>query len=66
MDLKIESVNRRHGRLAFKLGRESWRPLDVALAGPGYLAVQAGDGEAYTRRGDLQVDANVQGQPHGK
>ena len=30
MDLKIESVNRRHGRLAFSLGRESWRPLDVA------------------------------------
>lgn len=32
------------------------RPLDVAVAGEAWLAVQAGDGsEAYTRRGDLQV-----------
>jgi len=31
-------------------------PLDVAVAGPGWIAVQAGDGgEAYTRRGDLRV-----------
>ncbi|WP_192036493.1 flagellar basal body rod protein FlgF [Halomonas sp. YLGW01] len=35
------------------------RDLDVALHGDGWLAVQdAGGGEAYTRRGDLQVDAN--------
>lgn len=34
------------------------RELDVAIAGDGWLAVQAADGsEAYTRRGDLQVDA---------
>jgi len=34
-------------------------PLDVAVDGKGYLAVQALDGtEAYTRRGDLKVDAN--------
>ncbi|MFD1215497.1 MULTISPECIES: flagellar basal body rod protein FlgF [Microbulbifer] len=34
------------------------RDLDVALQGNAWLAVQAGDGaEAYTRRGDLQVDA---------
>lgn len=32
------------------------RDLDVAINGPGWLAVQARDGtEAYTRRGDLQV-----------
>lgn len=35
------------------------RELDVAIAGDGWLAVQAADGsEAYTRRGDLQVDSN--------
>lgn len=34
-------------------------PLDIAVKGNGYLAVQAPDGtEAYTRRGDLQVDVN--------
>ena len=34
------------------------QPLDVALDGPGWLAVQAADGgEAYTRRGDLHVTA---------
>lgn len=34
------------------------RDLDVAIQGSGYLAVQAPDGrEAYTRAGDLRVDA---------
>lgn len=44
------------------------RELDVAIQEGGWLAVQAADGsEAYTRRGDLQVDANgmlsVAGKP---
>ncbi|MFC3285170.1 flagellar basal body rod protein FlgF, partial [Litchfieldella rifensis] len=35
------------------------RELDVAIDGNGWLAVQMPDGsEAYTRRGDLQVDGN--------
>ncbi|EPC04545.1 flagellar basal body rod protein FlgF [Litchfieldella anticariensis FP35 = DSM 16096] len=35
------------------------RELDVAIEGSGWLAVQSTDGsEAYTRRGDLQVDGN--------
>lgn len=35
------------------------RELDVALEGGAWLAVQADDGsEAYTRRGDLQVDGD--------
>lgn len=35
------------------------RDLDVAINGPGWLAVQAFDGsEAYTRAGDLRVSAN--------
>ncbi len=34
------------------------RDLDVAINGDGWIAVQAPDGsEAYTRRGDLQIDA---------
>ena len=35
------------------------RDLDVAVQGPGWIAVQAADGsEAYTRDGSLQVDPN--------
>ena len=35
------------------------RNLDVAIKGPGWIAVQASDGtEAYTRAGDLHVDAS--------
>ncbi len=37
------------------------RPLDVAVQGAGFIAVQATDGsEAYTRAGDLQIDVNGQ------
>lgn len=36
-------------------------PLDVAVQGPGWLAVQTPDGnEAYTRAGNLHVDENGQ------
>jgi flagellar basal-body rod protein FlgF len=35
------------------------RDLDVAVQGPGWIAVQAGDGsEAYTRNGSLQTSSN--------
>lgn len=49
--------------------QQSGRDLDVAVNGPGWIAVQAADGrEAYTRAGDLRVDVNGQlttaaGQP---
>lgn len=33
------------------------RPLDVALENRGFIAVETPSGEAYTRRGDLQVSA---------
>jgi flagellar basal-body rod protein FlgF len=37
------------------------RDLDVAINGPGWIAVQAADGrEAYTRAGNLQVDPTGQ------
>jgi flagellar basal-body rod protein FlgF len=36
---------------------QTGRDLDVAVAGPGWIAVQGNDGnEAYTRAGDLRVD----------
>jgi flagellar basal-body rod protein FlgF len=38
--------------------RETGRPLDVALNGGGYLAVQYDGGEAYTRAGAIDIDAN--------
>lgn len=45
------------------------RDLDIAVQGEGWIAVQGPDGkEAYTRSGDLQVDANgllttIEGRP---
>ncbi|MDR0578258.1 MAG: flagellar basal-body rod protein FlgF [Candidatus Accumulibacter sp.] len=42
------------------------RPLDVAVRGEGWIAVQAPDGqEAYTRAGNLRVDVNGQLQTAG-
>src|SRR5437016_3906941 len=32
-------------------------PLDVAIAGSGFLAVQAAGGERYTRDGNLQINS---------
>ncbi|MGV2293582.1 flagellar basal-body rod protein FlgF [Trinickia sp. YCB016] len=40
---------------------QTGNPLDVAVQGPGWLSVQTADGnEAYTRAGNLHVDANGQ------
>jgi len=42
------------------------RPLDVAVQGAGWIAVETPDGgEAYTRAGNLQVNANGQLQTAG-
>jgi flagellar basal-body rod protein FlgF len=41
--------------------QQTGRELDVAVNGPGWIAVQGSDGrEAYTRAGDLRVDVNGQ------
>jgi flagellar basal-body rod protein FlgF len=40
--------------------QQTGNPLDVAVQGPGWLSVQTQDGEAYTRAGNLHVDANGQ------
>lgn len=38
--------------------RETGRALDVAVNGSGYLAVEWNEGEAYTRSGAIEIDAN--------
>jgi flagellar basal-body rod protein FlgF len=45
--------------------RETGRPLDVAIGGQGYLAVQYGDGEAYTRSGEIDIGADGALSVHG-
>ena len=48
---EITDADRRAGTI-----QATGRPLDVAMGGDAWLAVQAADGsEAYTRRGDLSV-----------
>ena len=46
--------------------RETGRSLDVALHGNGYLAVQYGEGEAYTRAGAIDIDAEGALSVHGR
>jgi flagellar basal-body rod protein FlgF len=45
--------------------RETGRPLDVAIGGQGYLAVQYGDNEAYTRSGEIEISAEGALSVHG-
>jgi flagellar basal-body rod protein FlgF len=45
--------------------RETGRPLDVAIGGQGYLAVQYGDGEAYTRSGEIEIGSDGALSVHG-
>ena len=59
VDTRINAVVDSHGT-DFTAGaiQNTGRKLDVAVAGEGFIAVQAPDGsEAYTRRGDLRVEA---------
>jgi flagellar basal-body rod protein FlgF len=60
--METDSISTRAGSV-----RETGRPLDVAIGGQGYLAVQDGDGEAYTRSGEIEIGAegalSVRGRP---
>jgi flagellar basal body rod protein FlgG len=47
----VQRTDLRQGAL-----RETGRPLDLALDGPGYLVVQTEHGERLTRGGSLQLD----------
>lgn len=51
--MKSDALSTRQGTV-----RETGRDLDVALAGGGYLAVQYNGGEAYTRAGNIEIDAD--------
>lgn len=60
MPTRVYGMSERPG-IDFKHGAivNTGRDLDVAINGDGWFSVQARDGnEAYTRRGDLQVDVN--------
>jgi flagellar basal-body rod protein FlgF len=39
---------------------QTGNPLDIAVAGPGFIGVQSPDGIRYTRAGNFQMDANGQ------
>ncbi|HSI60760.1 MAG TPA: flagellar basal body rod protein FlgF [Ideonella sp.] len=62
--LQTNGISSREGAV-----RQTGRELDLAVQGAGYLAVQQGAGgaEAYTRAGNLQIDAegalSVNGRP---
>jgi flagellar basal-body rod protein FlgF len=59
--MQTDTINTRAGAV-----RETGRPLDVAIGGKGFLAVQYGDGEAYTRSGEIEIDANGALSVHGR
>lgn len=50
---EADAVSTRNGTV-----RDTGRPLDVAVNGNGYLAVEWDEGEAYTRAGAIAIDAN--------
>ena len=60
--IEAEAISTKNGVV-----RETGRSLDVAINGSGYLAVQLGEGEAYTRAGAIDIDAlgalSVSGRP---
>jgi flagellar basal-body rod protein FlgF len=58
--MQADTVNTRAGAV-----RETGRPLDVAIGGQGYLAVQYGDSEAYTRSGEIEIGSDGALSVHG-
>ncbi|UVW29703.1 flagellar basal body rod protein FlgF [Massilia sp. H6] len=58
--MEADTISTRSGAV-----RETGRALDVAVNGNGYLAVQYGEGEAYTRAGAIDIDANGALSVHG-
>ena len=58
--MQADAVSTRAGAV-----RETGRPLDVAIGGQGYLAVQSGDGEAYTRSGEIEIGPDGALSVHG-
>ena len=58
--MQADMVSTRAGSI-----RETGRPLDVAIGGQGYLAVQYGDSEAYTRSGEIEIGSDGALSVHG-
>jgi len=58
--MQADTVSTRAGAV-----RETGRPLDVAIGGQGWLAVQYGDGEAYTRSGEIEMNGDGALSVHG-
>lgn len=63
----VHMTNMQADTLSTRAGsvRETGRPLDVAIGGKGWLAVQYGDGEAYTRSGEIEMSAEGALSVHG-
>jgi flagellar basal-body rod protein FlgF len=63
----VHMTNMQADTLSTRAGsvRETGRPLDVAISGKGWLAVQYGDGEAYTRSGEIEMSAEGALSVHG-
>ncbi len=61
-DRQVDFVNDRGTWRNTRAGsiQQTGNPLDVAINGDGYIAVQTAGGERYTRNGSLQI--NAQGQ----
>src|SRR6516225_4891930 len=61
-DRKVSYVQDRGTYRDFAQGglQQTSNPLDVAIDGQGFLAVQTADGERYTRDGNLQLDGQGQ------
>ena len=58
--MQADTISTRAGSV-----RETGRPLDVAIGGQGFLAVQYGDSEAYTRSGEIEIGAEGALSVHG-
>jgi len=58
--MQTDNISTRAGAV-----RQTGRPLDVAIGGQGYLAVQYGDSEAYTRSGEIEIGADGALSVHG-
>ena len=63
----VHMANQQADTISTRAGsvRETGRPLDVAIGGQGYLALQYGDGEAYTRSGEIEIGAEGALSVHG-
>jgi flagellar basal-body rod protein FlgF len=58
--MQADAISTRAGSV-----RETGRSLDVAISGNGYLSLQYGAAEAYTRAGAIDIDANGALSVHG-